>query len=396
MRGSTRKRGGTWTALWDAYDPETGQRKQKSKGGFRTQKEAQRHLASVITRVADGTYAEPSKQPLARFLLDEWLPAIEATVRPTSYAAYSGIVRRYVSPGPVGAIPLRALSGGHITSFYSELERNGLSQATRRSIHTVLSRALNDAVRWGRLTRSPVGAAVAPSVPRSRATAWTGRELRAFVAETANDRLAAMWRTMATTGMRKGETLGLTWRCVDLDGASLRVEQQVIALRGGLQFGPPKTKRSERTIALDAGTVEALRRHREAQRVERTLAGDAYNDQDLVFCNEIGAPINPHWITTAFRRHRDAAGIPGGTAHTLRHTMATAALTGDATAEPPVPPVPLHIVAARLGDDPRTVLGVYSHLLPSSDSAAADAVASVLVDKPLTDGVAESAQTPGP
>jgi hypothetical protein len=55
--------------------------------------------------------------------------------------------------------------------------------------------------------------------------------------------------------------------------------------------------------------------------------------------------------------------------------MATTALTDG---------VPLHIVAARLGDDPRTTLGVYSHLLPSSDMAAADAVARILVDKALT------------
>ncbi len=108
--------------------------------------------------------------------------------------------------------------------------------------------------------------------------------MRAFLAQVADDRLAAMWRTLATTGMRKAEVLGLTWRCLDLDGASLRVEQQVIALRGGLRFGPPKTRRSERTIALDSGTVEALCRHRDAQQVERALAGDAYSDQDLVFC----------------------------------------------------------------------------------------------------------------
>jgi hypothetical protein len=50
--------------------------------------------------------------------------------------------------------------------------------------------------------------------------------------------------------------------------------------------------------------------------------------------------------------------------------------------------VPLHIVAARLGDDPRTTLGVYSHLLPSSDIAAADAVAGILDDKALTDPAA--------
>ena len=60
MRGSTRKRGDSWTAYWDlAADPRTGRRRQASKGGFRTQKEAQRHLATVVVQVADGTYIEP-------------------------------------------------------------------------------------------------------------------------------------------------------------------------------------------------------------------------------------------------------------------------------------------------------------------------------------------------
>lgn len=100
-----------------------------------------------------------------------------------------------------------------------------------------------------------------------------------------------------------------------------------------------------------------------------------------MFCNEIGQPISPHVITEWFKRHRDAAGIPTGTAHTLRHTMATTALTEG---------VSLHIIAARLGDDPRTTLGVYSHLLPSSNSAAAEALARILVDKRLTNRATEA------
>jgi hypothetical protein len=61
----------------------------------------------------------------------------------------------------------------------------------------------------------------------------------------------------------------------------------------------------------------------------------------------------------------------------LRHTAATLALTAR-------PPVPLHIVAGRLGDDPTILLGVYAHLLPRSDVQAAEAVAGILADKPLT------------
>jgi integrase len=86
----------------------------------------------------------------------------------------------------------------------------------------------------------------------------------------------------------------------------------------------------------------------------------------LVFCDELGRFINPQRLTDAFRRHRKAAGIPVGSLHILRHTSATLALTA-------LPPVPLHVVAGRLGDDPKTVLGTYAHLLPHSDAMAADA-----------------------
>jgi hypothetical protein len=68
----------------------------------------------------------------------------------------------------------------------------------------------------------------------------------------------------------------------------------------------------------------------------------------------------------------------------LRHTPATLALTA-------TPPVPLHVVAGRLGDDPKTVLSTYAHLLPHSDAMAAEAVAAALVDKPLTDRAAAAA-----
>jgi integrase len=386
MRGSTRKRGSTWTAYWDTVDPATGKRRQRSKGGFRTQREAQTHLATVITQSAAGTYVEPSRQPFGTFLLEEWLPAIGGTVRPLTHARYEKIVALYVCKREIGAVPLRALSGGHLTALYGELEQAGLSVGTRRLVHGVLHHALGDAVRWGKLVRNPATAAVPPAKQRTRVQSWSARELRTFLAYVAGDRLFALWRLAGTTGMRRGELLGLTWRCLDIESARLRVEQQLLLTKDGLIFGPPKSRRSERTIALDAGTLDALRAHQTVQQLERDLAGEAYEDRDLVFCNEIGAPIHPDTLSTTFVKRRKDAGIPSGSVHVLRHTAATLALTA-------TQPVPLHVVAGRLGDDPRTLLDTYAHLLPHSDAQAADAVAAILADKPLTDSVVSETQT---
>ena len=169
--------------------------------------------------------------------------------------------------------------------------------------------------------------------------------------------------------MRRGELAGLTWRCLDLESARLAVEQQLVPTRGGCTFGPPKSSRSRRTIALDPETVRVLAGHREPQLLERAFAGPAYVDSDLVFADELGGPIHPQRLTECFGQQRKTAGLPTGTLHTLRHTAATLALTSG---------IPVHIAAARLGDDPNTVLSTYAHLLPQSDELAAERVAALL------------------
>jgi integrase len=155
--------------------------------------------------------------------------------------------------------------------------------------------------------------------------------------------------------MRRGELAGLTWRCLDLDGARLSVEQ--LGPGGGCTFGHPRRPargaRSRWTRRRCAPYASTARRSSSSA----PSADDAYVDSDLVFADELGGPLYPR-LTEVFVRLRKAAGIPSGTLHVLRHTAATLALTNG---------IPVHIVAARLGDDPNTVLGTYAHLLPQSD-----------------------------
>jgi integrase len=104
--------------------------------------------------------------------------------------------------------------------------------------------------------------------------------------------------------------------------------------------------------------------------LERDFAGEGYVDNDLVFADALGGgSIHPQRLTEWFSEHRRAAGIPTGTLHTLRHSAASLALTAG---------VPVHIVAARLGDNPTTVLSTYAHLLPQSDELAAKRVGALI------------------
>lgn len=277
------------------------------------------------------------------------------------------IVRRHIVPG-IGHKRLQGLSGGHLSAFYRSLE-DRLAPSTRRLVHAVLCKALNDAVKQDLITRNPADKVEPPRAGRSRAHAWTASELGRFLEQVRGDRLYALWRLAATTGMRRGELAGLVWRCTDLAATRVSVEQQLVPTPGGATFGPPKSERSRRTIALDSETADTLRAHQDAQLLERDFAGGAYQDRDLVFADQLGAPIRPNRLTNLFAAHRKAAGIPTGTLHTLRHTAATLMLTNG---------IPIHVAAARLGDAPKTVLATYAHLLPQSDEVAAERVASLI------------------
>ena len=97
-------------------------------------------------------------------------------------------------------------------------------------MHAVLHRALKDAVRWDRLSRTPIESADPPRVSGSghEMKTWSAERLAAFLKATKHDRLGALWHLLAWTGLRRGEALALTWDDVDLEGGSLSVRRALI------------------------------------------------------------------------------------------------------------------------------------------------------------------------
>ena len=148
-----RHRSQAWQQLVvDLGEDSNGKRQQKWKDGFRTKKDAQAALTQILGQLAAGSYVEPTKKTVAVFLR-EWLPAIQGTVRPSTWRSYATNMERHVIPR-LGHLALRKLSAPQLNAFYSELlatgrcdGRGGLSARTVRYTHVILHRALRDAMR---------------------------------------------------------------------------------------------------------------------------------------------------------------------------------------------------------------------------------------------------------
>ena len=179
-RGSIRKRGATWTVTVDTgRDPATAKRKQLSKGGFPSRKDASRWLTEQLGRLDRGEYVKPTRLSYGEFLAT-WLPAIRYTVRPSTWESYERNIRRHISPR-LGHLPLQGLGPEHLNAVYAELLEagrldgtGGLSVRSVAYLHTIVHRSLRDAVRWGKVTRNAADAADPPKGKAGKEmTTWT-------------------------------------------------------------------------------------------------------------------------------------------------------------------------------------------------------------------------------
>ena len=355
------------------------ERRQEFHTGYASKREAEEELAKAITTITSGTYIQPSKILLGDFLNTEWLPAIKSTIRPTTFLSYKGHVERHLVPA-LGRIPLQQLSGAHINAFYAKLlgentaeQKRQISPSTVRRIHATLHRAMKDAVRWNQIMRSPADAADPPrsSSADCEMKVWSAQELKAFLTAQRESRLYPLWLTLATTGMRRGEVLGLRWEDVELGAGTISIRQTRVMTGYQPLLSTPKTRRGRRQVALDPATVAALSENRRRQRLERLEAEAPGKESGFVFTREDGEPYHPERVSKLFTGAAKRAGLPRIRLHDLRHTYASLALAAG---------VHPKVVSERLGHaNIGITLDCYSHCLPALSEEAACRVAALLV-----------------
>jgi integrase len=152
---------------------------------------------------------------------------------------------------------------------------------------------------------------------------WAPAQLGTFLDHATGDRLYALYHLVAHRGLRRGEACGLRWVDVDLDARRIEVATELVQDGWEVYEDSPKSDAGERVVALDAGTVTALREHRRRQLADRMEWGSAWVNSGRVFTRENGSQLHPASITDRFVTLVETAGLPPIRLHDLRHGAAS-------------------------------------------------------------------------
>lgn len=371
MIGSVRKnpRGDGYTFRYEVEPGPDGRRRQRSET-FALRKDATARQVEVTQQCAEGRFVEMSKQTVAEYL-NSWLEAVQPRLKATTWAQYHRSLTSVVIPR-IGGLRLQQLGAMRIEQLHAELLRSGrhdgtggLSPKSVRLVHVALRRALGAAQTKGLIATNPAATAEPPRPTRPEMSTWTAAEVREFLTATAEHELSTLYVVYLTTGLRRGEALGLRWADVDLEGGRLSIRRSRTTVNGRTVESTPKSDRG-RQVSMPPETGLALRGLRKRGMERRVLFGRAYAETGYVFVRPDGRPLDPGEVSKGFAAAVKRAGLPHIRLHDARHTWATLAL--EAGVHPKV-------VQEQLGHSSISItLDLYSHV---SGSMAGEAVAAV-------------------
>lgn len=383
----TRKRGAKWYYSFEAGII-NGKRKQVTKGGFDTEKEAKQAGQKAYEDWKKGNVGIVSQKISLQDYLADWLEnVIRPEVKRGTYTSYKSVMATRIIP-QLGSKIVQELRPLDIDRWVKSLAGRGLAKNSITTAKSILSAALNYAIYPAELISvNPTQAIKVPKSARRKAIKRTIimpeklQELLAVFKPGHRYRIPVL--LAYHTGMRAGEILGLEWQDVDLERKSICVRQQIQKddLSCTYYFETPKTDSGNRDFYIDSRLVAELKRWKAAQAAARMEMGEAYqqvyeNQEHIIFslpCSEpcpdgatpknlvctdaLGLFIKYIAFSAALRKH-------GVNSHSFRHTHTTELAAAGA--------VPIDI-AARLGHcDASMVNAVYAHDTEAMKHATAE------------------------
>lgn len=334
-------------------DPATGKERRTTRRGFKTMKEAKQAERNLLLDVEENGFCNATERQTFEAVAQLWLESYQTTVKPTTYQNTKSyleiLVKDYFKNTLIDDLTVLKLQ-----KITIELSKRYLNYTIHLS---VINRVLKYAVLLDIIKANPLDKVIRPKQQEKRETkkAFTKDELTEFLTlaeKYASPVLFVAWRTLAYTGLRRGELLALKWADIDFENRTLRVERTLVRIAGQLSTQSPKTKKSRRMITLDPHTIEILRSWRLKQK--KILFKNGAGKSELIFSNSSGGYLMESRLRDELRKFLRKHGLPLITVHGLRHTHASILFEAGVEAKQ---------IADRLGHSRiQTTLDMYTHI----------------------------------
>jgi len=364
----TRKRGKTFSYIFEAGRTAAGKRKVIEKGGFPSKEAAYEAGIQAFTDFKHGGIGVKKDRPTFAAFSDVWLSHMQSEVREGTVHGYRVAVRNHLLP-ILGDMEMQDIRPAHIEKLMLSLRDEGLSKGTLTLIHGVASQIFKYAIYPAELIESnPVSYIKVPRAPMHivKRTIITP-ELFHGLLDAFSDfpGMYTITSILYYTGMRIGEALGLVWEDIDFEQKALHIQRQckIDTRNGKAVFTSLKTPQSNRIVYLNKELLKILQAEKERQEGLNIVNALDENSSCRSFSYGLsvkekmtvvhpvcvgrnGSFLNRYTVTWLFQRH-------GINSHSFRHTQAT--MLADAGVSP-------RAVAGRLGHSSiRTTLGLYTH-----------------------------------
>ncbi len=349
---------------------------------FNTKQAAEAYASTVESILTDAelgktdagavfaSLAQTPSRPAVTFeeAAERWWTHASPDMKAGTQDTYRNVLDKHVLP-IFGQRPLEDITIDDVEAWWASLRATGLSHKRLRTIRGILAGVFQRSVAKRLTTQDPT-AVIAGRLGREdrevRQAEWlTEPELTKLLAlaEEREPKYHPLVLTLASTGIRLGEALGLQIGDVDLTRRTLAIRRAIRKHR----VGSPKSGKP-RTVSIPRSTVAVLRDWMDTIRAEAAVRGQ---EPTWLFPGGTGQPIEDKCPVQALRRLLKLAGITRKVRiHDLRHTYSSLALQRG---------VPLLVVSRQLGHSTIAITAdIYGHLVPDATREAASAWEDIL------------------
>ena len=310
------------------------------------------------------------------------------TCRASTISGYRDLLERYVH-GYLWHMRLRDIDPDHIIKMMQQLEKHGLNNTSIKRVRGVVGKILQMGVEqrligFNAVKLTPVPKKDSFNQKTQVMEPLTLQEAQQLIRETRNHPLGLIIEISITMGLRRGETLGLKWSDINFDTRVVKIQRSLKEHRMKQTDGSwktsigeddVKTRNSRRTLPLGESLIKSFKAERHKQQQQKMVAGNAWQETDYVFTNDIGGPLNPNGISKRFSKLLTRMGYRHIRFHDLRHTTAVLLLQAA---------TPLEEVSQLLGHSSIAITkDIYAPYVPALSNRAIAKMEEILGDQNL-------------